>query len=693
MGTRREAKIKSGEELKSALCTACGTQSPANFSNVTLNTLLDFAKLPRDDPRKDPLEMKQMLGAMDKALGKLSLKQRKAMEGALEAQTEQCKRLGLPEYFDVPGGWPPKAPEPEPPRKAPTKESSAMMLSPTPLSGEGDGFTWTQTEQELSITVCVPENTQKQEVMMQCQPKFGPAQQIAPCARFWPLPLLSGTLHFPIDASEATWHLDTNNKVTIDLPKIEEQLWPGTPPVFTHGPGPLERIPDAGIALRRRRCRGDGRQGRRGRAALVAGVAPESVVQKMGQRPNDLQIQLHGCALLSSSSTPTRARRSARRTRARCRCCCASSATLATMPEVQLAAWRALITLVEAQPFLRKVLMDQGGMKLVLAGLEAHRADEAVLTQLAVGCRSLLPATPPRPFVEAAGLELLVESINAHPNGVQLGEVAGSCLHMLSAVNNIVRRMILRMEVLKPLLEQCDANKTHQGIHEVAIGLTVQLSKGDQACMQLFAMQMNIGVLLPLLARFPEAGALQADGARALATLLTSESAVLDLIAREGLTQLLGLSNAHGESSPVGNEVVNVLEQAVCAMCEAVDEEAPDDELDAAGMVDLLNEMAEAAHERKRAKAEAKRKAEDEARIAAEAAEAARREAEEAERSASRRSRRRPCSIPASRGARRSTIRGSRPASRTRRTRRASSTSTTTRRTWGVLTGEGVVCV
>ena len=41
MGTRREAKIKSGEELKSALCTACGTQSPANFSNVTLNTLLD----------------------------------------------------------------------------------------------------------------------------------------------------------------------------------------------------------------------------------------------------------------------------------------------------------------------------------------------------------------------------------------------------------------------------------------------------------------------------------------------------------------------------------------------------------------------------------------------------------------------------------------------------------------------------
>ena len=82
-------------------------------------------------------------------------------------------------------------------------------------------------------------------------------------------------------------------------------------------------------------------------------------------------------------------------------------------PEVQLAVWRALVTLVEAQPFLRKVLTDQGGMKLVLAGLEAHRADDAVLTQLAIGCRALLPATPPRPFVEAAGLELLVESVNA----------------------------------------------------------------------------------------------------------------------------------------------------------------------------------------------------------------------------------------------------------------------------------------
>lgn len=203
MSTRKQDKVKSGQELKDALCAATGTQAPQQFDNVLLNTLLDFAALPRDDPKKDPLEMKQTLAKINPALGKLSLKQRKAMENALESQTSQAVRLGLPKYFDVPGGWPPKQPEPEPPRKRPPKESSALMLSPTPLSGEGDGFTWTQTETELTITVSVPENTQKQEVAMQLAPKFGPAQQLALRARFWPLPLVSGTLHFPVDGTRA----------------------------------------------------------------------------------------------------------------------------------------------------------------------------------------------------------------------------------------------------------------------------------------------------------------------------------------------------------------------------------------------------------------------------------------------------------------------------------------------------------
>ena len=74
---------------------------------------------------------------------------------------------------------------------------------------------------------------------MQLTPKYGPAQHIVLRARFWPLPIVAGVLHHQIDASEAVWHLDTHSKVTIDLPKIEEKLWPGTPAVFTMGPGPL----------------------------------------------------------------------------------------------------------------------------------------------------------------------------------------------------------------------------------------------------------------------------------------------------------------------------------------------------------------------------------------------------------------------------------------------------------------------
>ena len=624
LSSRRQERVKSGAELREALCAACGNDAPQTFDHALLNTLLDFSRLPRDDPRKDPLELKQLLGSVNSALGKLSLRQRKAMDTALDAQTASAKKLGLPDYFHVEGGWPPKQPEPEPARSKPAAASSALMLSPTPPSGEGDGFTWTQTETELTITVHVPENTQKQEVLMQVVPKFGPAQQIAIRAKFWPLPLVSGTLHAPIDASEATWHLDTNSKITIDLPKIEEKLWPGTPPVFTDGPGPLADYQMPALPA-------SSDDVATGGSALVASVAPETIVQKMGQRPNDLPAQMHGCALLCElvEADPGK-------------CLGAANARAIPVllrllrffghqPEVQLAAWRTLITMVEAQSFLRKILVESNGMKLILAGLEAHRADEAVLTQLAIGCRTLLPATPPRLFVEAAGLELLVESLTAHPTAPLLGEVAGGCLHMLSGVNNIIRRMILRMEALAPLLSLCGANETRQSLHEVTMGLVLQLSKGDTACAQLYTMQIDSAKILELMRRFPSAVSMQADGARTLASLLTNEQAVLDLISHDGITHLLGAAMEHGEDSAVGNEVTNALEQAVCAMCDAAGKEAPDEEFDNAQMGKLLSSMAEAALERGRLAAEAKKNADDEARAAAEAAEAARRLAESAE--------------------------------------------------------------
>ena len=340
------------------------------------------------------------------------------MMGALETQLLQCSKFSLPEYFEVPGGWPPKEPEPEPPRAIP-KPSEQLVVSPTPLSGEGDGFTWTQTEHELTLTVHVPEGTQKQEIMMQMTPKFGPSQQLVVRARFWPLPLVAGTLLFPVDASEAVWHLDTHSKVIIDLPKIEEKLWPSPPAVFASGPGPLAEyqlpcLPSPDAADDDEIVTGGASTGgassssaaasaaSAASSALVTGIAPESVVQKMGQRPNEKQLQLDGCDLLYAlvGSDPGKALGAAN---AR-----ALPVVLRVLryfghyPEAQLACWRTLNALVEAQGFLRKLLSDQQGMKLVLAGMEAHRKHEAVLVQLSLSCRLLLPPRRHAPLLRLA---------------------------------------------------------------------------------------------------------------------------------------------------------------------------------------------------------------------------------------------------------------------------------------------------
>ena len=48
---------------------------------------------------------------------------------------------------------------------------------------------------------------------------------------------------------------------------------------------------------------------------------------------------------------------------------------------------------------------------------------------------------------------------------------------------------------------------------------------------------------------------------------------MLSFVGEEGLSTLMAAVAAHGEGSAVEPEVNNVFEQAVCAMCEAIDEE------------------------------------------------------------------------------------------------------------------------
>ena len=55
----------------------------------------------RDDPKRDPLELKQSLAAISPSLGALKLRQRKAMMVALENHIALASRHNLPERLFV----------------------------------------------------------------------------------------------------------------------------------------------------------------------------------------------------------------------------------------------------------------------------------------------------------------------------------------------------------------------------------------------------------------------------------------------------------------------------------------------------------------------------------------------------------------------------------------------------------------
>ena len=64
--------------------------------------------------------------------------------------------------------------------------------------------------------------------------------------------------------------------------------------------------------------------------------------------------------------------------------------------------------------YVKRLLLDAGGLRLLLAAVGAHVAHEAVVTQLLLALRSLLPASHPREVVEGGGLELLAECLFVH---------------------------------------------------------------------------------------------------------------------------------------------------------------------------------------------------------------------------------------------------------------------------------------
>ena len=211
-----------GHELRSALCDACDSRcgratnapcaaapcdtpshsgapphrTPLQWSNAAINSLLDLVDCPKDE--RDPLALKQAISTLQPELSSLKLKQRKAVQVALEAQLQAAARASLPSRLHV------DAPAAPAKVEAPSRPRPPVPASATgpPRVGTEAGYEWTQSEAELTLTVPLPEGTSKSDIVLQMTPRFGPAQTLVLHARFWPLPLLCGELCGQVEASE-----------------------------------------------------------------------------------------------------------------------------------------------------------------------------------------------------------------------------------------------------------------------------------------------------------------------------------------------------------------------------------------------------------------------------------------------------------------------------------------------------------
>ena len=171
-------------------------RTPLQWSNAEINSLLDLVDCPKDE--RDPLAMKQAISTLQPELSSLKLKQRKAVQVALEAQLQAATRSALPTRLYVDAPTAPSKPEAPSRPRAPVPASAAGP----PRVGTEAGYEWTQSEAELTLTVPLPEGTSKSDIVLQMTPRFGPAQTLVLHARFWPLPLLCGELCGQVEASE-----------------------------------------------------------------------------------------------------------------------------------------------------------------------------------------------------------------------------------------------------------------------------------------------------------------------------------------------------------------------------------------------------------------------------------------------------------------------------------------------------------
>ena len=216
------------------------------WSNAAINSLLDLVDCPKGEC--DPLAMKQAISTLQPELSSLKLKQRKAVQLALEAQLQAAAKRAQPTRLYVEAPATPVTTESSSQPRATDPAPAAGTEPRTPRGGTEAGYEWTQSEAELTLTVLhhpywhplaaaqchsfarrghangaaegsaanqcrqlllpllllqvpLPEGTSKSDVVLQMTPRFGPAQTLVLRARFWPLPLLCGELCGQVEAA------------------------------------------------------------------------------------------------------------------------------------------------------------------------------------------------------------------------------------------------------------------------------------------------------------------------------------------------------------------------------------------------------------------------------------------------------------------------------------------------------------
>ena len=202
---------------------------------------------------------------------------------------------------------------------------------------------------------------------------------------------------------------------------------------------------------------------------------------------------------------------------------------------------------------------------------------------------------------------------------------------MLCAVNTVVRRAVLALEVVPSLCALAAGAPERAALHEAVLGMLEQLGRGDRACRAALLAQAPVGVTVAMMARHGGSAAVQALATRVLGACMLGEAQVGELLEAGGLKLVLDACEAHGQgeapqAEALAADATELLEAAMCAVCEAAGEAPPRDELQRGALAALLGTRHAALAARRREEVKATQEAEAGAAAAA-AAEAAAAEA------------------------------------------------------------------